>query len=53
MPQANAGAIRFIPLQLPLVVSKIQMRLSKTAIHKNKLSAISIGATAEVCRNSC
>ncbi len=50
MLQANAGAIR---LFLLLAVSKIQMRLSKTAIHKNILSATPIGATAEVCPNSC
>jgi hypothetical protein len=39
MLQANAGAIRLIPVQLQLVVLKTKMRLSKTAIHENQLSA--------------
>jgi hypothetical protein len=39
MLQANADAIRLIPVQLLLVVSKTKMRLSKTTIHENQLSA--------------
>jgi len=39
MLQANAGVIRLIAVHLQLVVLKNQMRLSKTAIHQNHLSA--------------
>jgi hypothetical protein len=53
MLQANAGAISFILLRLPLAVSKTQNATFKDRNPQDQIERQTDGASAEVCRNSC